>query len=140
MSVATYILGIASAALVLIVVIELLRRGRLRERHAIWWLVAGILALIIGVFPATLQWAARLVGIEVPTNLVFFVSIAILFLVCVQHSAELTTLEAKVRRLAESEALLELRIEQLEQRPRPAEAEPTTLSDPPAREARSERA
>ena len=125
--IATYILGIASAALVLVVVIELLRRGRLRERHAAWWLVAGILALIIGIFPATLEWAARLVGVEVPTNLVFFVSIAILFLVCLQHSAELTRLESKTRKLAETEALLALRIERLEAEARALRAERTEV-------------
>ena len=51
-------------------------------------------------------------GIEVPTNLVFFVSIAILFLVCLQHSAELTQLESKTRALAERVALLELQASQ----------------------------
>jgi hypothetical protein len=114
MSTASYILGIVAALLTLIVVIELLRHRRLRERHAIWWLIAGVLALIVGVFPATLVWAANLVGIEVPTNLVFFVSIAILFLVCLQHSAELTQLEDKTRVLAEQAALLDLRVRSLE--------------------------
>lgn len=110
MSVASYIFGIASALLILIVVIELLRRRRLRERHAIWWFVAGLLALVAGVFPDTLTWAAGLVGVEVPINLVFFISIAILFLVCLQSSAELTSLEAKTRTLAERVALLELEV------------------------------
>ena len=111
----SYVFGILSAVLVLVVVIELLRRRHLRERHAVWWLVAGILALIVGIFPATLEWAAALVGIEVPTNLVFFVSIAILFLVCLQHSSELTKLESKTRTLAERVALLELRDDQSRQ-------------------------
>jgi hypothetical protein len=115
MSVATYILGIVAALVTLFVVIELLRRRRLRERHAIWWLVAGTLALIIGIFPGILDWAARALGVELPTNLVFFVSIAILVLVCIQHSAELTDLESKTRTLAESVTLAELRITQLEQ-------------------------
>lgn len=114
MTVASYVLGIVSALLVLGVVVELLRRGRLRERHAIWWLVAGILALVIGVFPGSLVWAAELVGVEVPTNLVFFVSIALLFLVCLQHSSELTRLEEKTRSLAESVALLEVRVRSAE--------------------------
>jgi hypothetical protein len=113
---ASYILGIVAAVLTLAVVIELLRRRLLRERHAIWWLGAGLLALIVGVFPATLQWAASIIGIEVPINLVFFVSIAILVLVCLQHSAELTKLEAKTRTLAELAALQELRLRELETR------------------------
>jgi hypothetical protein len=120
MSVATYIFGIVSAVLVLVVVVELLRRGRLRERHAIWWMFAGVLALIIGIFPATLNWVARLVGVQAPTNLVFFVGIAILFFVCLQSSAELTKLEGKARTLAERVALLELRMNELESSKQPA--------------------
>jgi hypothetical protein len=110
MSTASYILGIASALLILVVVVELLRRRQLRERHAIWWFVAGVLALVAGVFPSTLSWAASLVGVEVPINLVFFVSIAILFLVCLQNSSELTQLESKTRTLAERVAILEMQL------------------------------
>ena len=110
MSITSYVFGILSALLVLVVVIEMLRRGRLRERHAVWWIVAGVLALIIGVFPQVLTWAANLVGVEVPTNLVFFVSVFILFLVCLQQSAELTDLEHKTRVLAEHSALQDARI------------------------------
>lgn len=121
MSVASYIFGILSALLVLVVVIEMLRRGRLRERHAVWWIVAGVLALIIGVFPQVLTWAANLVGVEVPTNLVFFISVFILFLVCLQQSAELTDLEFKTRVLAEQSALQDARISALQR----------VLNDPP---------
>jgi hypothetical protein len=117
LSTTSYILGILAALLTLAVVIEMLRRRRLRERHAIWWLIAGLLALIVGVFPSTLAWAANLVGVQVPTNLVFFVSIAILFLVCLQHSAELTRLEAKTRTLAERVAMLELELREQSNKP-----------------------
>jgi len=110
MTLTSYIFGVVAAVLVLVVVIEMLRRRRLRERHAIWWFVAGVLALIAGVFPTTLTWAAGLLGIVVPINLVFFVSIAILFFVCLQHSSELTQLEAKTRTLAERMAILELEL------------------------------
>lgn len=116
MSITSYIFGILAALLTLGVVIEMLRRGRMRERHAIWWLIAGMLALIIGVFPSILDWLAGLIGVGAPVNLVFFVSIAVLFLVCIQHSSELTTLESKTRTLAERSALHELRIAELEQR------------------------
>jgi hypothetical protein len=116
MNVASYIFGIAAAVLALSVVIEMLRRRRLRERHAIWWIFAGVFALIIGIFPQLLEWAADVVGIAVPTNLVFFVSLTLLFLVCVQHSAELTDLEDKTRALAEHSALQSNRIDVLEMR------------------------
>lgn len=113
----SYAFGIVAAVATLAVVVLLLRRNRLRERHAVWWLLAGTLALVIGVFPSVLEWAAGLLGVEVPANLVFFVSIAILVLVCIQHSAELTDLEKKNRDLAEEVALQDLRLRNLERRP-----------------------
>jgi hypothetical protein len=112
MNVRSYIFGIVAAALVLVVVISLLRHRRLRERHAVWWLFAGTLALVAGVFPGTLAHAASLLGVEIPINLVFFTSIAILFLVSLQHSSELTTLETKTRILAEKVALMEMKLEE----------------------------
>lgn len=108
-----YIFAIAAAVVVLLAVVTLLRQHKLRERHAIWWLAAGTVALLAGVFPQTLEHAAKTVGIELPVNLVFFVSIAILFLVSLQHSAELTTLESKVRTLAETVVIQQMRIDQL---------------------------
>ena len=116
MTVTSYIFGVAAALLTLIVVLELLRRRRLRERHAILWLVAGILALVAGVFPITLQWVAHVIGIQVPLNLVFFVGMAVLFLVCLQQSSEPTSLESKTRSLAERLAILQLRVDQMEAR------------------------
>jgi hypothetical protein len=121
-----YVFGIAAAALVLIVVIALLRRRRLRERHAVWWLFAGTLALIAGIFPRTLTRAAELLGIDVAINLVFFTSIAILFLVSLQHSSELTTLEAKTRILAEKVSLMEMRLKDSSPNDDPAAQPPST--------------
>lgn len=112
----TYAFGIVAAVLALIAIVELMRRGTLRERHAVWWFVGGVLVLVIAVFPQTLGWAAQALGITVPANLVFFVAIGLLFLVSLQYGAELTRIEAKMRALAEKSAFHEQRIEQLEAR------------------------
>jgi hypothetical protein len=114
MSTVQYILGIIASLLTLAVVVEMLRRRRLRERHAIWWLVAGGLAFVISVFPQSLEWAAGLLGFDAPINLAFFASLILLFLVALQHSAELTKAESHNRDLAEQLALLEIRVRELE--------------------------
>lgn len=114
MNTVTYILGILAALLAIAAIVELMRRRTLRERHAVWWLVGGVLALIIAVFPQTLTWTAKLVGVAVPTNLVFFVAIALLFLVSLQYGAELTRIEDKLRHLAEQAAFHDDRLRELE--------------------------
>ncbi|MCD5347785.1 DUF2304 domain-containing protein [Agromyces sp. S2-1-8] len=112
----TYLLGIGAALIALASVIELLRRRRLRERHAIWWILAALFALVGALFPASVAWLAGVLGVGVPSNLVFFISIVLLFLVNLQHSAELTDLEDKTRTLAEESALQNVRLERLEER------------------------
>lgn len=114
MSPVQYVLGIVAAVATFGIVIEMLRRRRLRERHAGWWLVAGVFAIIISVFPGILEAVANALGFEVPVNLVFFLSLFILFLVALQHSAELTKLEAHNRAIVERLVVLELKMEETE--------------------------
>jgi len=113
----TYAFGIVAALLALFAIIELMRRATLRERHAVWWLVGGILTLVVAIFPQLLTWAARLLGFLVPLNLVFFIAIGLLFLVSLQYGAELTRVEERLRAVAERTAELELRIHRLEDGP-----------------------
>lgn len=109
-----YILGITASVITLLLVVEMLRRRRLRERHATWWLIAGIIAVITSIFPESLIWLSKQLGFELPVNLVFFGSLLILFLVVLQLSAELTKVEGHNRLMAEEVALLDLRIQKLE--------------------------
>ena len=126
MSPIQYFLGVLAALLTFGIVVEMLRRRQLRERHAGWWIIAGIFAIIISVFPVTLEWASDLLGFEVPVNLVFFSSLFILFLVALQHSAELTKLEAHNRAIVERVIILELRVDELRgaTNPRPKKVAP----------------
>ncbi|WP_243224840.1 DUF2304 domain-containing protein [Microbacterium sp. CIAB417] len=125
----TYAFGITAAVLALIAIVELMRRGTLRERHAVWWFVGGVLALVIAIFPQTLTWAAQVLGVSVPTNLVFFVAIGLLFLVSLQYGAELTRIEEKLRTLAERSAFQENRIAELERAIRDQTSDPGPSRD-----------
>lgn len=110
----SYAFSVATALLMLVIIVQMLRKKRLRERHALWWLVIGVLSLIAALFPSLLAATASLLGISLPISLVFFVGIVVLFMVSVQQSTELTKLEEQTRVLAEQQALLKLRVSELE--------------------------
>jgi hypothetical protein len=101
-----YLLGVAASVLACGFVLELLRRGILREKFAALWLLVTTALLVVAVFPATLEWLADVIGVRVPANLLFFLGGVVLLLVSVQLSYEVSTLEARTRRLAEDLALL----------------------------------
>ena len=99
------ILAILTSLATLIFIIDLLRRGVLKEKYAALWLIVAGTALVLSIFPGLLRAITDLLGVEVPANLLFFVTIVVLVLVSVQLSYELSRHEAQIRRLAEELAL-----------------------------------
>ena len=99
------ILAIVTSLVTLIFIIDLLRRGVLKEKYAALWLIVAGTAFILSVFPGLLRAITDLLGVEIPANLLFFVTIVVLVLVAVQLSYELSRHEAQIRRLAEEIAL-----------------------------------
>jgi hypothetical protein len=122
---ATLALGIIGSLVTLGLLFEMMRRQRLREKYAVFWAVVAVLTLVVAAFPGLLGWAADLLGVKVPSNLLFFVASMLLLVVSVQHSSELGRLEERTRTLAEEVALLRLQLE-LESRP---DVEPHTPSE-----------
>ena len=105
---ATLILGLIGSFTTLVLLFEMMRRHHLREKYAVFWGFIAIATLLVAVFPALLSKAAELVGVEVPSNLLFFVASMLLLVISVQHSHELGRLEERSRTLAEEVALLRL--------------------------------
>jgi len=119
---------VAVAALVL--VFELLRRRRLREKYAVIWVLISLATLVLAVFPSLLRDTADLVGIQTPSNLLFFGSVLVLFAVSLQLSREVGLLEDQSRRLAEEVGALHLRLDELEKRQDSTEEHPPGLTVP----------
>ena len=88
-----------------------MRRHRLREKYAVFWGLIALATLVVAIFPELLFRAANLIGVAVPSNLLFFVASMVLLLVSVQHSHELGRLEDHGRTLAEEVALLRLELD-----------------------------
>jgi hypothetical protein len=109
-----YTLGLIGAAVTLLVVFELLRRRMLREKYAVFWVFLAVLIAVVAVFPGLLAAAARLTGVQVPANLLFFVASLVLLAVNVQLSTEICRLEDRTRALAEELAMVRLRQDQAE--------------------------
>lgn len=110
------VLAAVAAVVVFAFILWLLRRGVLKEKYAVLWLFVSVVAAVLAIVPGAARWVATAVGVEIPANLLFFVTIVLLVLVSVQLSYELSRQDAKIRRLAEESALIEERLRRLEGR------------------------
>ena len=100
------IMGLIVVVAILIYVFEMLRRQKLREKYAVLWIIVGIGTLILSIFPQILDTASSLVGIQIPANLLFIMTLVLLVGVCLHLSHEQSQAEDEVRILAEEVAIL----------------------------------
>lgn len=105
--------AITFALLVLVIIISLLLRRQLREKYATLWLVIGLALLVLAIFPGLLVGMAHVLGVEIPSNLIFALSIVLLVGVALHLSWELSHAEDEVRRVAEEVAILRADVDEL---------------------------
>jgi hypothetical protein len=109
-----YGLALVASLATCLLILELLRRGQLREKYAALWLLIGAAVVVVGLAPGLLSPVSRAVGVQTPSNLLFFVAALVLLGVCLHLSWEVSRLEDETRRLAEEHAVLRLQVEGLQ--------------------------
>lgn len=96
-----------TSALLLAVIIEALRRRRLSENFALFWIVVGIGALVLSFARPVVDWVSRAIGIAYGPTLVFGGVAVFLLIVCLNLSMHISQLEQRVENLAQDLALSE---------------------------------
>ena len=102
--------GVASL-LLLLVVFELIRSRRLRERYALLWLLTGVVLLVLSIWRGGLNTIAGWFGISgYPPAILFAVGILFILLVLLHYSTVISRLSDQSTILAQRLALLEERL------------------------------
>lgn len=110
-----------ASVLLLLVVLELIRGRRLKERYALLWLATGLVLLVLSVWRDGLQTLAGWLGVSTyPPAILFAVAILFVIVVLLHYSTVLSEIFDQNTRLAQRVALLEERLRAQEQ---PSEGE-----------------
>lgn len=97
-----------------VVILAILRSGRMREKYAALWLIVSVGIVVVTIWPGLLAIIASRLGVVLPSNLLFFASLLLLFGVTLHLSLEVSKLEDETRTLSEEVALLDERLRHLE--------------------------
>ena len=106
------ILAILGSGSLLVVVIELIRRGRLKEKYSLLWLFAGSILLILSISRDLLEYVSRLLGVFYPPSLLFLLAFLFLLLITLHFSVVLSGLSEQNKQLAQELALLRQEMEE----------------------------
>jgi hypothetical protein len=110
------IVAIVATLVLLLVVLELVRRRRLLERYALVWLGSTIILLGLGIWQGLLGKIADAIGVVYAPNALFVIAFGFVLLLLLHFSTAVSRLTDQTKVLAQRLALSEQRQAELEKR------------------------
>ena len=108
------IVGVVASLILILVVLELVRGRRLKERYALLWLATGVALLVLSAWRGGLNTIAGWLGVTgYPPAVLFAVATLFIFLVLLHYSTVISKLTDENVELAQRVALLEERVARL---------------------------
>jgi hypothetical protein len=108
-----------AALVLLLVVFELIRSRRLRERYALLWLATGLVLVVLSAWRNGLNTIARWLGVRsYPPAVLFAVALLFVVVVLLHYSTVISRLTDQNMTLAQRLALLESRFDESHPRDR----------------------
>lgn len=109
------LVAILGAAVLLLTVLEMVRRRRLMERYALLWILSAGVLLALAIWSGALATISHALGVIYPPNALFFIGIGFILLLLLHFSAAVSRLSDQSETLAQRQALLEERLRRQEQ-------------------------
>jgi len=115
------LVGVAASLLLILVVLELIRGRRLKERYALLWLATGVVLLVLSAWRGGLNTVAGWLGVTgYPPAVLFAVATLFILLVLLHYSTVISKLTDENVELAQRVALLEQSIRSQRSSERPS--------------------
>jgi len=105
------IFAIIVSVLIMLLVVELVRRRRLREEYSWLWLLTGGIIILLVVWYDLLVFITHLIGAVAPTTTLFIFGLLFLMLISLHYSIQISKLSHQVKEMAQQLALLQGRVD-----------------------------
>jgi cell division protein FtsW (lipid II flippase) len=110
--------AVAASLLLLLIVFELIRSRRLRERYALLWLLTGVVLLVLSAWRGGLNTIAGWFGVQTyPPAVLFAVALLFVLAVLLHYSTVISKISDQNVILAQRVALLELELRERPESP-----------------------
>lgn len=100
------IFAITASLATLAVIVELVRRRKLKEEYSFLWIVTGVAMLVLASWYGLVERVTSLIGAVTVTTTLFLFGLLFLLLISVHFSTVLSRLTQQVRQLTQELAIL----------------------------------
>ena len=105
MNVRIQIIVAIGLVLALCVIINMIRKKALELRYALAWLLVGFGTLILDLFPGVMMELAKFMGIEVPSNMLFFLGFCFALIIIFVLTIAVSRMSIRIKNLTQEMAL-----------------------------------
>lgn len=99
-----------------IMIIRSVRKKNLRINYLVFWLILGIAMIIALVIPDLADNISRLIGFELPINMIFSFAIMVLMYLLYDLTKQITKEQNKNTMLVQELSILKKRVDELEEK------------------------
>ena len=103
------------SVIVFVIVIDMVRKRRLKEEYSVLWLATSAIMFILVLRYKWLVALTAFIGAGLPTTTLFLCAIIFLMLLSVQFCIKISKLTDQMKNLSQENALMKLEIETLSQ-------------------------
>ena len=100
------IFAILAALSLMILIVELVRRRKLREDYSILWLVTGFGVMVLAISYRLQLWLTKLIGAVSSSTTVFGFAFLFLILISLYYSVRLSRMDDQIKTLSQQMALM----------------------------------
>ena len=113
MSIRVKIVALVISIGMMLLIIELVRRRKLREEYSWLWLLTGSVIIVLMMWFGLLKWTTHLIGAIKPSSAIFFLAFLFLFIISLHFSVVISKLTDRNKELAQKYALLEMELQEV---------------------------
>lgn len=122
MPIRNMLVALVAGISLLLLIIELVRRRKLREEYSWLWLMTGSGILLLSLWFGLLKWITRLIGAVTPSSTIFLCAFLFLIFISLHFSVVISKLAGRIKELVQGYALLEFEINELKKNTFPSSA------------------
>ena len=110
------VFAIAGSVLFLVFIIELIRKRKIKEEYGLLWIVVGVIFIVVAVWNRALEVISWLLGIFYAPAAFLLILVVAVFLILIQYSVVISSLNEKNKTLAQELGILKLQLKELADR------------------------
>jgi hypothetical protein len=102
------VITVISAVAILILIIDLVRRRKLKEEYSLLWVLTAVFLVVLSIWYSLLVKLTHVIGGTVPSSTLFFFGLVFVISLLLHFSVRISLLERQVTSLVQEISLLAL--------------------------------